>query len=58
MSSLEDSTKQHYMMYYDPEYVQAMRVPGFDPHIDIAKLANLITEDDERFFKWANKAEH
>ena len=44
-------------MYYDPEYVRAMRVPGFDPHIDIAKLANIITEDDERFYKWADKAE-
>lgn len=55
MSSLEDSTKQHYMYFYDPEYVTQMRVPGFDPHIDIAVLAELITKEDEDFFKWFNK---
>lgn len=43
MSALEDTTKQHYMYKYDPEYVIQMRVPGFDPHLDIALLANLLT---------------
>ncbi len=52
MSALEDTTKQHYMYYFDPEYVTQMRVPGFDPHIDIGKLAKLISSDDEAFFKW------
>lgn len=55
MSSLEDSTKQHYMYYYDPEYVKTMRVPGFDPHVDICVLANLVTKEDEDFYKWYNK---
>ena len=45
MSSLEDTTKQHYMMFYDPEYVKAMRVPGFDPHLDIAVLAGMLTPE-------------
>src|SRR5690606_4220612 len=36
MSSLEDRTKQHYMMPYDPEYVEEMNTEDFDPHIDIA----------------------
>jgi hypothetical protein len=44
MSSLEDTTKQHYMYFYDPEYVKVMRVPGFDPHLDIALLAGLLNE--------------
>lgn len=57
MVSLEDTTKQHYMMFYDPEYVQEMRVPGFDAHCDIAKLANLMTEEEEEFYKWADKQE-
>jgi DNA polymerase family A len=43
MSSLEDTTKQHYMYFYDPEYVTQMRVPGFDPHLDIAVLAGMLT---------------
>lgn len=55
MSSLEDSTKQHYMYYYDPKYVQEMRIPGFDPHIDIGVLADIITPEEEEFFKWYNK---
>ena len=52
MSSLEDTTKQHYMYYYDPEYVKQMRVPGFDPHLSIAVFAGMITEDDSNFYKW------
>ena len=45
MSALEDTTKQHYMYYYDPEYVTQMRIPGFDPHLDIAVLAGILTEE-------------
>jgi hypothetical protein len=45
MSSLEDSTKQHYMYFYDPEYVRAMRIPGFDPHLDIAVLSGMLTPE-------------
>ena len=54
MSSLEDSTKQHYMYFFDPEYVKEMRVPGFDPHNNIAKLAGFISEDEEKFYQWYN----
>lgn len=52
MSSLEDTTKQHYMYYFDPEYVMQMRTPGFDPHLNIGVFSNLITNDEEEFFKW------
>lgn len=44
MSSLEDTTKQHYIYNYDPKYVKEMRTPGFDPHLDIAVKAQLLTE--------------
>ena len=54
MSSLEDTTKQHYMYYFDPEYVSQMRVPGFDPHIDIGVLSRIITQEESDFFKWYN----
>lgn len=52
VSSLEDSTKQHYIYFYDPQYVEDMRVPGFDPHLDIGVLAGLITKEEEDFYKW------
>lgn len=54
VSSLEDSTKQHYIYYYDPKYVEDMRIPGFDPHIDIGVLAGLISKEEEAFYKWAD----
>jgi hypothetical protein len=51
ISGLEDNTKQHYIYYFDPKYVTEMRVPGFDPHIDIALIGNMITQEDADFFK-------
>ena len=51
VSGLEDNTKQHYIYDYDPEYVEEMRVPGFDPHLDIGVLAGLITKEEEEFYK-------
>lgn len=56
MSSLEDNCKQHYMYFYDPEYVMEMRVPGFDPHIDIGLLSNMILEEEAEFFRKYNHA--
>ena len=55
ISGLEDNTKQHYIYFYDPDYVTEMRVPGFDPHIDIAVLSNLITKEDEALYKHIEK---
>lgn len=52
MSSLEDNTKQHYMYYFDPEYVREMRVPGFDPHLDIALQGEMMTQEEVDFYKW------
>jgi len=44
MTSLEDTTKRHYMKPYDPEYVNEMSQDGFDPHLDLAKHAGEITQ--------------
>ena len=51
ISGLEDNTKQHYIYFFDPDYVTEMRVPGFDPHIDIGLLAELITPEEAEFYK-------
>lgn len=55
MSALEDTTKQHYMYFFDPEYVKEMRVPGFDPHVDIAIFGKLMTEEEAKTFKELKK---
>ena len=46
MTSLEDTTKRHYMKPLDPTYVQEMSHEGFDPHLDLALHAGLITQVD------------
>ena len=46
MTSLEDTTKRHYMKPLDPDYVQEMSREGFDPHLDLALHAGLITQSD------------
>ena len=46
MTSLEDTTKRHYMKPLDPDYVAEMSKPGFDPHLDLAKHAGVITQSD------------
>jgi DNA polymerase III epsilon subunit-like protein len=46
MTSLEDTTKRHYMKPLDPDYVEEMSREGFDPHLDLAKHAGVITQSD------------
>jgi DNA polymerase I-like protein with 3'-5' exonuclease and polymerase domains len=46
MTSLEDTTKRHYMKPLDPNYVAEMSKEGFDPHLDLAKHAGVITQED------------
>ena len=43
--SLESSTKKHYMWDYDPAYVTEMSAEGFDEHLDLAKHAGEITQE-------------
>lgn len=50
MSSLEDRTKQHYLFKYDPEFVEEMSRPGFDPHMDLAKADGAVTEADIKLY--------
>jgi hypothetical protein len=46
MTSLEDTTKRHYMKPYDPAYVFEMSQDGFDPHLDLARHAGAVTQED------------
>lgn len=54
ISGLESATAQHYIHFYDPEYVTEMRKGDYDAHTDIAVLAELMTPEEEKFFKWYN----
>lgn len=55
MSGIESATQDHYMYFFDPQYVKDKRVKGFDAHTDIAVLAGLMTSEEEKFFKWYNQ---
>ena len=46
MISLEDTTKRHYMKPHDPKYVEEMQQEGFDPHLDLARHARKVTQED------------
>ena len=57
MCSLEDRTKQHYMWNHDADYVKEMMVEGFDPHLDIAVAANMMTQGQANQYKEGGKTE-
>ena len=50
LSSLEDRCKHYYQIPYDPEYVKTQMTPGYDPHMRIARMGGLCTEEDEAFY--------
>lgn len=52
MTGLEGTTQDHWIFYYDKEYVEEKRQPGFDPHLDLAVLSGIMTKDEEKFFKY------
>jgi len=46
VSSLEDMTKRHYIKPIDPQFVEDMSVDGYDAHLDLAKYAGVVTQED------------
>jgi hypothetical protein len=57
MTSLEDTTKRHYMKPYDPKYVEEMSKDGFDPHLDLAKHAGFVCQKDIDLYQQGKKPE-
>ena len=55
MASLEDRIKQSFIQPYDPDYVESMNKPDFDPHITVAVLAGMLTEEQGEEYKRGNK---
>lgn len=52
LSSLEDKIKQHLIYPLDPEYVKSLQTPGYDPHLEIARIAGMLTVDQIVEYKW------
>ena len=46
MVSLEETTKKHYMWKYDPDFVTEMSGEGFDAHLDLAKFAGVVSQEE------------
>jgi hypothetical protein len=57
ISGLESTTANHYMYDYDPEYVMKKTAPDYDPHLDLAERAGLMTAQELIQFKSYKKAE-
>ena len=57
MVSLESTTRNHYIQPLDPVYVEEMGQLGYDPHLKIAVMAGMITEDEYEFYVWYSQKE-
>jgi hypothetical protein len=57
MVSLEATTRNHYIKPLDPVYVDEMSQEGYDPHLKIAVVAGMITDDEYEFYKWYQESE-
>lgn len=45
LSSLEDRCKHHFQWKYDPEYVKMQMADDFDPHLTVAMMGGLLTQE-------------
>lgn len=52
LSGIESRTSDHYTFHLNPELIKETAAPYFDPHTKIAVVSNLMTEDEEVWFKW------
>lgn len=52
MCSLEDRTGMHYQHQLDAAYVELKSAEGYDPHLQMAIEAGMITQDESEFYKW------
>lgn len=51
LCSLENTTRDHYIYPYDPEYVDSMTNPGFDSHLDLGIHSGYLTEQQVQAHK-------
>jgi hypothetical protein len=60
LSGVESFVKNHYQFKLDPKYVETQLADGYDPHLDIAITAGMMTLEESNWYKWykKNKGEH
>lgn len=51
MSGIEDRTKHHFMIPYDPEYVSKMMEDDYDPHLETAVASGTVTPLEAQGYK-------
>lgn len=52
LSGIESRTSDHYTFNLNRELIEETQKPFFDPHTKIAVVSNLMTADEEIWFKW------
>lgn len=52
LSGIESRTSDHYTYDLNPDLIEETSKPYFDPHTKIAVQSNLMTKDEEIWFKW------
>lgn len=52
LSGIESRTSDHYTFHLNPELIKETSGKYFDPHTKIAVVSNLMTKDEEVWFKW------
>lgn len=52
LSGIESRTSDHYTYNLNRELIEETQRPFFDPHTKISVVSNLMTEDEEIWFKW------
>ena len=52
---MENLWSFNYQMPYDPDYVYSQQSKDYDPHLALAKVGGLITQDELNFFKIESK---
>lgn len=52
MVALENKTGDHYIYELDPEFVKMKDIPDYDSHTEMCVIAGLISEEEEKFYKW------
>lgn len=51
LKSLEDRVKHHFMIPLDPDLVKEMSADDYDPHIHMCLTANMMDEDEAKYYK-------
>ncbi|MAX51443.1 MAG: hypothetical protein CMH22_05645 [Methylophaga sp.] len=52
LSALESVTRNNFVFDIDRKFVEDQSHPFYDPHLEIAQIANMMTEAEVFFYKW------